>query len=41
MYANADSLHFAADARQAVEVLFERSRAAGLVAGEAHAEFAP
>jgi 1,4-dihydroxy-6-naphthoate synthase len=41
MYANADSLHFAPDARQAVEVLFERARAAGLVAGEAHAEFAP
>ena len=41
MYANADSLHFAPDAREAVELLFLRAKAAGLIAGEVHAEFAP
>ncbi len=41
MYANADSLDFAPDVRQALDELFRRARQAGLVTGEAHAEFAP
>jgi 1,4-dihydroxy-6-naphthoate synthase len=41
MYANDDSLNFAPDARHAVERLFHRARAAGLLGHDAHAEFAP
>jgi 1,4-dihydroxy-6-naphthoate synthase len=41
MYANADSLGFAPDARQAIDELFRRASAAGLVSGDPRAEFAP
>jgi 1,4-dihydroxy-6-naphthoate synthase len=41
MYANADSADFAPDAREAVGVLFDRARAAGLLTGDAKPQFAP
>ncbi|MBX3204588.1 MAG: hypothetical protein KF764_05935 [Labilithrix sp.] len=41
MYANADTLDAPADVRQAIDVLFERGRAAGLLAPGTRAEFAP
>jgi 1,4-dihydroxy-6-naphthoate synthase len=41
LYANADTLSFAADARQATGVLFGRARAAGLLAGDVPLDWAP
>ena len=41
LYANQDTLAFAADARQATAVLFDRARAAGLLAGEVTLDWAP
>ena len=41
LYANADTLAFAPDARHATGVLFERARAAGLLAGEVPLDWAP
>lgn len=41
MYANADTLDAPADVRRAIDVLFERGRAAKLLPGSARAEFAP
>ncbi len=41
LYANADTLAFAADARHATGVLFERARAAGLLTGEVALDWAP
>jgi 1,4-dihydroxy-6-naphthoate synthase len=41
MYANADTLDAPADVRRAIDVLFERGRAAGLLPSEARADFAP
>ena len=41
MYANADTLDAPADVRQALEELFTRGRAAGLVPEGVHAELAP
>lgn len=41
MYANADTLDAPADVRRAIDELFARGRAAGLVPADARAEFAP
>lgn len=41
MYANADTLDAPADVRRAIDVLFERGRAAGLLPDDARADFAP
>ena len=41
LYANADTLSFAPDARQATGVLFERARAAGLLSGDVPLDWAP
>lgn len=41
MYANADTLDFADDAKRAVEELFARGTRAGVIPAGAHAEFAP
>lgn len=41
MYANDDTLDAPADVRKAIEVLFERGRAAGLLPPDARADFAP
>jgi 1,4-dihydroxy-6-naphthoate synthase len=41
MYANEDTRGMASDVRQAVEVLFARARAAGLLAGGGAVEWAP
>jgi 1,4-dihydroxy-6-naphthoate synthase len=41
MYANADTLDAPADVRRAIDVLFERGRAAGLLPADARADFAP
>ena len=41
MYANEDTLDAPADVRKAIEVLFERGRGAGLLPGDARADFAP
>jgi 1,4-dihydroxy-6-naphthoate synthase len=41
MYANDDTLDAPADVRRAIEVLFERGRAAGLLPEGARADFAP
>jgi len=41
MYANADTLDAPADVRRALEELFERGRARGLIAGNTRAELAP
>jgi 1,4-dihydroxy-6-naphthoate synthase len=41
LYANADTLSFAPDARQATGVLFDRARAAGLLAGDVPLDWAP
>jgi 1,4-dihydroxy-6-naphthoate synthase len=41
MYANADTLDAPADVRRAIDELFERGRAAGLLPSDARAEFAP
>lgn len=41
MYANADTLDAPADVRCAIEELFKRGRAAGLLPDDAHPEFAP
>jgi 1,4-dihydroxy-6-naphthoate synthase len=41
LYANQDTLAFAADARQATGVLFDRARAAGLLEGEVTLDWAP
>jgi 1,4-dihydroxy-6-naphthoate synthase len=41
LYANADTLAFAPDARHATGVLFERARAAGLLTGEFALDWAP
>ncbi len=41
MYANADTLDAPADVRRAIDVLFERGRAAGLLPENARADFAP
>ena len=41
MYANADTLDAPADVRKAIDVLFERGRAAGLLPADARADFAP
>jgi 1,4-dihydroxy-6-naphthoate synthase len=41
MYANADTLDAPDDVRRAIDVLFERGRAAGLLPSDARAELAP
>jgi 1,4-dihydroxy-6-naphthoate synthase len=41
MYANDDTRGMAPDVRQAIDVLFERARAAGLLAGSVEVEWAP
>ncbi len=41
LYANADTLSFAPDARHATGVLFDRARAAGLLEGEVALDWAP
>lgn len=41
MYANDDTLRMAADVRQAIELLFERARAAGLLSASAPVDWAP
>lgn len=41
MYANADTLDAPADVRRAIDVLFERGRAVGLLPADARADFAP
>jgi 1,4-dihydroxy-6-naphthoate synthase len=41
MYANDDTLDAPADVRKAIEVLFERGRAAGLLPDDARVDFAP
>jgi 1,4-dihydroxy-6-naphthoate synthase len=41
MYANQDTLDAPADVRKAIDVLFERGRAAGLLPEDARADFAP
>src|SRR5690606_27595746 len=41
MYANQDTLDAPADVRRAIDVLFERGRAAGLLPDDARADFAP
>ncbi len=41
MYANADTLDAPEDVRRAIDVLFERGRAAGLLPSDARAELAP
>jgi hypothetical protein len=41
MYANEDTLDAPPDVRQAIDVLFDRGRAAGLLPAGARAEFAP
>ena len=41
MYANEDTLDARADVRNAIDVLFERGRRAGLLPADAHADFAP
>lgn len=41
MYANADTLEAPDDVRRAIDVLFERGRAAGLLPDDARADFAP
>jgi 1,4-dihydroxy-6-naphthoate synthase len=41
MYANSDTLDAPADVRQALEVLFERGRAAGLIPADVRVELAP
>jgi 1,4-dihydroxy-6-naphthoate synthase len=41
MYANDDTLGYPEDARRAVEVLYERGRAAGLLPADAYVEWAP
>lgn len=41
MYANADTLDAPTDVRRALEELFERGRAGGLIAGNTRAELAP
>jgi len=41
LYANADTLAFAPDAREATAVLFERARAAGLLDGDVPLDWAP
>jgi 1,4-dihydroxy-6-naphthoate synthase len=41
LYANQDTLNFAADAREATAVLFDRARQAGLLEGEVALDWAP
>ncbi len=41
MYANADTFDAPEDVRRALDELFRRGRAAGLIAGDAHVELAP
>jgi 1,4-dihydroxy-6-naphthoate synthase len=41
MYANADTLDAPPDVRRAIDVLFERGRAVGLLPADARADFAP
>jgi 1,4-dihydroxy-6-naphthoate synthase len=41
LYANNDTLAFADDARDAIDVLFQRARRAGLLAGDVRVDWAP